>query len=338
MDDPVSETRCPICGTPASRLTPWLEIPIDVKTGQPIETGRLVWCANCDVGLMARRMTPEEVRVSYDMAAYYTHGRSHFPDVAAGLADRILVKLAWLGDRGRMMDADWLLSLQPGARRILDIGCGGGDFVATLAGPGRELHGVDPDPKAREMAATRGVAVEEGTAEMIPPATRSQSYDVILMTHVLEHCADPGLALRNVRSLLAPGGGFYCEVPNCAALHFQTYSEISEMLDVPRHVHFFTPRSLGRLMEQAGFEVVAEVHHGHTRHFSPGWRAWERKVHKRLRDHGGARRTPSRSLGRDLALIARSAFAAPEQKYDCIGMFARARAAPEVRDGTGSPG
>lgn len=336
MDDPVPEPCCPICGTPAGDLTSWLDIPLDVKTGQPIDTGRLVWCGSCDVGLMRRGMTPEEVRESYEMAAYYTHGRSHFPEVSPGLADRVLVKLAWWTDRGRMMDAAWVQDLQPGARRVLDIGCGGGTVLASLAAPGRALFGVEPDATARELAASRGITVEAGTAEAIPPGTRSRDYDLILMTHVLEHCADPGLALRNVHSLLAPGGGFYCEVPNCAALHFQTYSEISEMLDVPRHVHFFTPQSLRRLMEQAGFEVVVDVHHGHTRHFSPEWRAWENEVHRRLRAAGGARRTPSRSLGRDLGLIARSAFAAPERKYDCIGMFARA--AGPLRDGTGSPG
>jgi SAM-dependent methyltransferase len=337
MDDPVDARHCPICGTPAADLTPWLHIPIDVKTGQAIPSGKLVWCLACDVGLMRRALTPEEVRISYDMAAYYTHGQSHFPDVAAGLMDRVLVKLAWLTDQGRMMDAAWLQDLQPDARHILDIGCGGGDFIATLAAPGRQLFGIDPDPKAREVAAGRGVTVEAGTAETIPSAFVGQRFDLILMTHVLEHCADPGRALRNVRALLAPGGGFYCEVPNCAALHFRTYPEISEMLDVPRHVTFFTPQSLRRLLEGAGFQVLADVHHGRTRHFLPGWRAWENRVHKRLRDSGGGRMTPRRTLGRDLALLARSAYAAPDRKYDCIGLFARVPGSG-VRDGTGSPG
>ncbi len=334
MDGAASEARCPICGTRADALMPWLDVPVDVKTGRKIGSGRLVWCEACDVGLMQRRMTPGETRDSYDIAAYYTHGQSHFPVVRAGLVDRALVKLAYLTDRGRMMDADWLSVLQPKAGRILDIGCGGGDFVSSLAGPGRDLWGVEPDPKARDMAAARGVTVRAGTAEAIPAAISDQPFDLVLMTHVLEHCADPARALRNVRSLLAPGGGFYCEVPNCAALHFQTYTEISEMLDVPRHVHFFTGKSLQRLMDAAGFAVEVVVHHGHTRHFTPGWRAWENLVHKRLRESGGARKTPRRSLARDLALIARSAFAAPAQKYDCVGVFARAA----VRDGSGSPG
>lgn len=338
MDDPGDAPGCPICGTPAAKLSPWLDIPIDVKTGLAISSGKLVWCRRCAVGLMRRALTPEEVRASYDMAAYYTHGRSHIPEVAAGLIDRVLVKLAWLTDQGRMMDAAWLQALQPQARRVLDIGCGGGDLIATLAASDRQLFGVDPDPAARAMAAGRGVTVEAGTAETIPPVIKKQKFDLILMTHVLEHCADPGLALRNVHTLLAEGGGFYCEVPNCAALHFRTYAEISEMLDVPRHVKFFTPQSLRRVMELAGFQIVVEVHHGRTRHFSPGWRAWENQVHRRLRDSGGARTTPRRTLGRDLLLLVRSAFAMPDRKYDCIGLFARVSGSAEVRAGTGSPG
>lgn len=338
MNVSASETRCPICGTRAETLDPWLEIPVDVKTGRKIDTGRLVWCKACDVGMMRRAMTPKEVTEAYDFAAYYTHGQSHFPDVAASLMDRVLVKLAYLTDQGRVMDAAWLAQLQPGATRILDIGCGGGDFISTLAAPGRALFGVEPDPMAREVAAARGVTVEAGTAETIPARIAAQTFDVILMTHVLEHCADPGQALRNVRSLLAPGGGFYCEVPNCAALHFRTYAEISEMLDVPRHVHFFTAGSLRRLLEPSGFEVVAEVHHGHTRHFSAGWRAWENRVHHRLRENGAARRTPRRSAGRDLGLIARSAFACPDQKYDCIGLFVRGAAGASLRGGSGNSG
>ncbi|NHB77058.1 class I SAM-dependent methyltransferase [Rhodobacter sp. M37P] len=132
---------------------------MDVKTARPINSGRLVWCPACDLGLMRRALTPEELRESYDISAYYTHGQSHFPEVRASLAERVLVKLAWLTDRGRMMDADRLLTLQPQPGRVLDIGCGGGDFVAGLAAPGRALFGVEPDPQAREVAAGRGVVV-----------------------------------------------------------------------------------------------------------------------------------------------------------------------------------
>jgi SAM-dependent methyltransferase len=318
------DLRCPICGTSAKALRPWLDIPVDVKTGRKIASGELVWCRVCDLGLMRRAMTPDDIRDSYDMAAYYTHGQSHFPDVRPGLSDRILVKLAYLADRGRMMDPARLAALQPGLTTVLDIGCGGGEFVAGLAAPGRALFGVEPDPRATELALARGVTVETGTAEAIPTGIAARRYDLIVMTHVLEHCADPARALRNVRSLMAPGGGFYCEVPNCAARYFETYDEISEMLDVPRHMHFFTGKALRKLMEIVGFTVVTEVHHGYTRHFTAGWRAWENRIHRLLQSHGGAKRAARRSLARDLRLIARSCYAEPDRKYDCVGLFVRA--------------
>ena len=117
------------------------------------------------------------------------------------------------------------------------------------------------------MAPAPGVEVEAGTAEAIPSATAALTFDLVVMTHVLEHCADPALAFWNVRALLDPGGGFYCDVPISAALHFQTYSESSKTLDVPRHVHFYSGRSLRRLMKQASLgrsgpelEIPAESH------------------------------------------------------------------------------
>lgn len=48
MDVPPHDLQCPICGRQADELLPWLEIPVDVKTGQPVQSGRLVWCSACD--------------------------------------------------------------------------------------------------------------------------------------------------------------------------------------------------------------------------------------------------------------------------------------------------
>jgi SAM-dependent methyltransferase len=326
MTEAYSVTTCPICGAEAADLTLWLDIPVDVKSGKPIATGKLVWCSRCEQGMMRRLPTPQELRESYDLSAYYTHGQSHMPEVRPGFVDRVLMKLAYLGDGGRTMDAPTLVSHQPRMRRVLDIGCGGGGFVEALAAEGRELFGIEPDPKAREAASARGITVFDGTAEEIPAAIRGQTFDLIILSHVLEHCLDPRQAIRNVHGLLDREGVFYCEVPNCGALHFQTYAEISEMLDVPRHIFFFTAKSLKALLEAQGFEIRAETHHGYTRHFTAGWRAWENHNHRFLSDHGGgASKTPRRSLMSDLRLLARSAFAKPKRKYDCIGLIAGRR-------------
>ncbi|MFM7442746.1 MAG: class I SAM-dependent methyltransferase [Tabrizicola sp.] len=321
---------CPLCETPTSALRPWLTMPIDVKKrGAPVDSGALVWCDACDLG--TTRTQPDDAALSsaYELSAYYTHGGSHMVDLPAGLIDRVLVKAAYLRDSGSLMDREGLLRRAPGARSVLDIGCGNGDFLAAMAGDGRRLVAIEPDPGARAVAAAKGLEVLPGSAEEPPPELTGQSFDLITMTHVLEHCRDPLRALRNVRDLLGPNGVFYCEVPNCGATYFRTLAQISEMLDVPRHLHFFTTDSLTGLCRKAGLQVFDQNYHGYTRHFTASWRGWENSIHAMLAERGVA--SPSRTPLNSFALLARSAWAAPGRKYDCLGIFARVAPAKGTR-------
>ena len=319
--------HCPLCGTPTERLRPWLTMPIDVKRQKPIDRGELVWCDACDLGTTRRQPDDPDLSAAYDLSGYYTHGTSHMPDIEPGFADRVLGKIAWLCDEGSLMDPQGLLSRAPGARSVLDIGCGNGDFLAALAGDGRRLVAVEPDANARVVAAAKGLEVLPGTAEDPPPELLGQKFDLVTLTHVLEHCRDPVRALANIRDRLGPSGVLYCEVPNCGATYFRSNAPISEMLDVPRHLHFFTRASLTGLCEKAGLRVFDDHYHGYTRHFGPGWRAWENRIHAMLAEHGVA--SPRRTYLNSLALIARSARLRPERKYDCLGVFARV--APAVQ-------
>lgn len=261
---------------------------------------------------------------AYDLSAYYTHGASHMPKVAVTLADRVLSKCAYLCDFGQMASPPVLFTHAPGATSVLDIGCGNGDFLATLAGNGRRLVGVEPDPNACKVATAKGLEVLAGTAEDLPETLVGQHFDLVTITHVLEHCRDPLRALGNIRSLLGSNGVLYCEVPNCGSIYFQTYSAISEMLDVPRHLHFFTKPALMKLCAAAGLSVIDWTYHGYTRHFGPDWRAWENEIHAMLSAYGANGSVPRRGWASSLRLIARSMAAAPDRKYDCIGLFARA--------------
>jgi 2-polyprenyl-3-methyl-5-hydroxy-6-metoxy-1,4-benzoquinol methylase len=316
--------KCPLCGTPTAALRPWLTVPLDVKRRQPLDSGALVWCDACDFGTTLQQPDDRQLAAAYDLSAYYTHGGTHFPQVTATVADRVLTKVAYLVDRGQMVGRDQLLALVPEARSVLDIGCGNGDFLAGLAGQGRRLVGVDPDPNARKVAKAKGLEVLTGTAEALPEALSGQRFDLITMTHVLEHCRDPLVALRNARDLLTPSGAFFCEVPNCGSVYFQTYAAISEMLDVPRHLHFFTRTALSKLCSASGLTVLGWNHHGYTRHFGAAWRAWENEIHNQLVAEGPDGPVPRRNWLGSLALIARSMAARPDRKYDCIGLFARA--------------
>jgi len=113
-------------------------------------------------------------------------------------------------------------------------------------------------------------------------------------------------------------------VPNCGSVYFQSLAQVSEMLDVPRHIHFFTAASLSRLCDQAGLRITSWRYHGYTRHFGAAWRAWENRIGQMLLDKGTIRDVPRRNALSDYRLLLQSAFVSADRKYDCIGFYARA--------------
>ena len=304
-------------------LSPLFEVPVDVKSGRETQFGKVVQCRECGLRLVSPLPTTGQIPEHYDLPSYYTHGESHIQDRPATLSDRVIMKLAWWTDRGTLFDPESDHALPKHAATALDIGCGHGELLSRMHELDLQTFGIDPDPAARAEAGALGHKVFAGTAEDMPEDLHDQTFDMITMTHVLEHCRDPVLALRNVAERLSDHGHFYCEVPNAGALHFETYGPISEMLDIPRHLYFFEQSDLDRLFAESGLEVIRWKFHGLTRHFSPGWKAWENQIHDVLCQRGAAPQCAKRSGLGDLGLLLRGMFQAPAKRYDCIGVLAR---------------
>ncbi len=115
-------------------------------------------------------------------------------------------------------------------RRILDLGCGRGEFLVDAASRGVTVVGLEYNPlyieEALALAKEKQVAitVQQGAAEHMP--FEDGSFDFINMAEVIEHVADPLLTLREVYRVLAPGGLCYMSVPNRYGLkdpHFHLY-------------------------------------------------------------------------------------------------------------------
>jgi SAM-dependent methyltransferase len=108
----------------------------------------------------------------------------------------------------------------------------------------------------------------QGAAEHLPTALVRNSFDVVHMSHVLEHCIDPRKALAEARSLLAPNGTLVIEVPNNEDADF---GPTWPWADVPRHLNFFTRQSLTGLLASEGLRVTATHFVGFSRHYHPRW-------------------------------------------------------------------
>lgn len=304
---------------------PWLNIPFDVKTGRETPFGELLWCPACQKGFCREMPDAGQIAPHYELTQYYTQGASHMPNVAPGVVDRALMKLAWTFDPGSQIGPDRLGAFAKAPGKAVDIGSGSGNLIRMLEEMGFDAIGVEPDPLARRQAAEAGLMVLDGTAESLPQQIREAKFSLVTFTHVLEHCVNPEAALKNVSGLLDENGVIYCEVPNCGSIYFQKYAQISEMLDIPRHLHFFTKASLIGLAERCGLTVLDWHYHGFARHYHPAWCAWENSIHERLGAHGAKITSPRRTHAGSLATLIQSLGAPPERKYDSIGFLARRR-------------
>jgi len=147
-------------------------------------------------------------------------------------------------------------------RRVLDVGCGTGNFGASIRKrTGCEVWGVESNAESIQKAEQNIDKVFHGYfgPELdLPPGY----FDCIVFNDVLEHMLDPASALVITRALLSSGGCIVASIPNIR--QFPTvwklviggdwqYQEIG-ILD-KTHLRFFTRLSTMRLFQEAGFEI-----------------------------------------------------------------------------------
>lgn len=153
-----------------------------------------------------------------------------------------------------------------GARRVLDVGCAGGGFGATLRtvlGPEARLVGIEADPVAADRA--RRVGYDEVLEGLFPevPVHPAETFDLVTFNDVLEHMVDPWDALRRTHGLLSPGGAVLASIPNIAYLpalrdiamrgRFD-YTDAGGVFD-RTHLRFFTRSTILQMFDHCGYAV-----------------------------------------------------------------------------------
>ena len=140
---------------------------------------------------------------------------------------------------------------------VLDIGCGIGILLDTLKQEGMETFGVEPDI-AMARYATKNLGLNVEASFFNPENYLTRSFDVICMSHVLEHFRDPQVELRGVRGILKTDGILFVEVPNDneERIRFKVWKGETAKIAESSHLFFFTPKTLTLMLEISGFNIL----------------------------------------------------------------------------------
>jgi SAM-dependent methyltransferase len=141
-----------------------------------------------------------------------------------------------------------------GPLRLIDVGSHRSDFLAaaTAVFPAAEAVAVEPDAR---VAATAAGKAEVHIARIETLKFDAGVFDVVHSCHTLEHLARPLRTLKDHARILKPGGVLILDVPNLALIGAD---DIIEEWFVDKHLTHFSARTLSRMVEAAGFEIVEQ--------------------------------------------------------------------------------
>jgi SAM-dependent methyltransferase len=141
------------------------------------------------------------------------------------------------------------------AGKLLEVGCGRGDFLGVAQLQGFSATGCDIFGGRKPVA--DGITFYDGTLKDAKFPDRF--FDVVVIRNILEHLFDPTVEINEIKRVLKPNGYLYLKVPNvdfeyglcCRLMYHRQYH-----FDPPYHLNYFSPTSLQRLLEKAQFEFL----------------------------------------------------------------------------------
>lgn len=138
--------------------------------------------------------------------------------------------------------------------KLLDVGCGSGQFLERMRNLGWQVEGNDFDPAAVAAALAKGLNVRLGT--LVDQNYPDEAFDVVTMSHVIEHVYDPVGLLREVRRILKNQGKVVLLTPNTGSLGHQYFRQDWRGLEVPRHIYLFNIENIYQMFARSGFNQI----------------------------------------------------------------------------------
>jgi len=226
-----ASTSCPLCNGPSHRV--FAKWPY--------------WIRDCEAcGHRFARIGQEENHVEHVYSDdYFSGGETGYHDYLG--EGELLVR------QGRRYAGILQRFLKPGS--ILDVGSAAGFMLKGYEDAGWKARGVEPNRRMAEYARSRlGLHVTTGTLEEL---SHGEVYDVISMIQVLAHFLDPRAALGMALKITKPGGYWLIESWNRNSWTTRMLGRYWHEYNPPSVLHWFSRRSLRRLLSEFGMQEVA---------------------------------------------------------------------------------
>jgi len=247
QDGLVPVERCQLCGS-SERTTMFAEPPYTV-----------VRCAKCGLVYVTPRRSPESLVADVYGESYW---KSSEPK-AKGYADYAKDQELYLKTYRHRAK---LLAPLLGDRkvRVLDIGCAAGYFLRVMMEKGHDVFGAEVSAtiaeKAREALGDQRVHVGFLSGAVgKKPGFELGTFDLVTLWDVVEHVPDPQSFLREVRSMLKPGGLLVLETQNVTSRFARLLGKRWQHYKHEEHLYHFDPTTVRELLRQGGFSVVSNT-------------------------------------------------------------------------------
>ena len=137
-------------------------------------------------------------------------------------------------------------------KRVIEIGCGCGEYLSILQQQGVEPYGLEYSVESVEYCAKAGLDVSKGFVDSRDCRLGHAPFDAFVMLNFLEHLPEPVETLSGISGNLADDGVGLVEVPNFdMILHNKLFSEFTS-----DHLCYFTRDTLSLALSMSGFEVI----------------------------------------------------------------------------------
>ncbi len=232
-------TNCPVCNS--TLFTPFMSC-VDHTVSR--ETFNIVKCKACSFKYTNPRPTEDQLGPYYKSEEYVSHSNTK-----KGFINSTYQYVR----KYTLLKKLQLVSKYYRTGKILDIGCGTGEFLNTCKLAKWDTTGIEPDVDARNMAISNfGLNVKP---ESEINSLQDASFDIISMWHVLEHVPRLNERLDDLNRLIKPNGVIIVAVPNCDSFDAKFYRENWAAYDVPRHLYHFTPKDIELLFKNHGLKM-----------------------------------------------------------------------------------